>query len=151
MQNSLAATFVLALLAVTTAAAQQAPPSSSPNTPTSNALAPLTLTGCVSPKPGASGQYVFEEEDGVGQYRLNGKGIKKFAGQRVELVAGSGSKALAIRGGLWPSPNVAGRGGDIDPAQESIARQPGGGGAGAGPEFPELRVTRLKTVQGECK
>jgi hypothetical protein len=93
---------------------------------------------------------MFEEAEGIGQYRLNGKGIKKFAGQRVELVVGR-SKALTIRGGLWPSPNVAARGGDIDPAQEAIARQPGGGGSGAGADLPELRVTRLKGVEGECR
>jgi hypothetical protein len=112
---------------------------------------PLTMTGCVSPKPGTSGQYTFQDAESTNEYRLNGKGIKKFAGQRVEVVVGSGSKALAVRGGLWPSPNIAARGGDIDPAQESIARQPGGGATGAGPDVPEIRVTRLRGVEGACR
>jgi hypothetical protein len=103
----------------------------------------------VSPKPGTSGQYVFQESESVAQYRLNGKNIKKFAGQRVEIVIGSRPK-LAVGGGLWPSPNIAAKGGGVDAAQESIARQPGGGASGAGEAVPELRVTRLKGVQGAC-
>jgi hypothetical protein len=52
---------------------------------------------------------------------------------------------------LWPSPNVAGQAGAIDPAQASIARQPGGAASGAGMELPELRVVSVRGIDGSCR
>ena len=140
---------VAVIVGVSAAAAQQPEKSEKPST----TPAAMTLTGCVSDKPGRSGQYMFQEADGLKQqFRLNGKDIKKYAGLRVEVVAGSPSgKGLSIRGGLWPSPNAAAQAGALDPAQESIARQPGGANSGAGAEVPELRVTRLRLVEGSCE
>lgn len=110
----------------------------------------ITLTGCVSAKTGAAGQYTFVESDGVGRYRLNGKAINKYAGRRVELVAGSGGKGLSIRGGLRPSPNVAGRAGSIDPAQAAIASRPDNRATEAA-NVPELRVTSVRGLEGSCR
>ena len=112
---------------------------------------PITLTGCVSAKPGASGQYVLSEAGGVSRYQLNGRRLKRFARLRVEVVGGtSGGGAVAIRGGLV-GPLAGARGVAIDPAQESIKRQPGGGGSGVGPAYPEFRVSRVKAVGGACE
>jgi len=106
----------------------------------------ITLTGCVSSKPDASGQYVLADADGISHYQLKGRRLSRFAGMRVEVVGGSSDGGgLAVRGGLV-GPLAGARGTAIDPAQESIKRQPGGGGAGIGPAYPEFRVSRVKTV-----
>ena len=111
----------------------------------------VTLTGCVSAKPDANGRYTFEGADGISRYQLTGRRLARFAGQRVELVGGSpGGGGLAIRGGLT-GPLAGARGAALDPSQESVRRQPGGGGAGVGPSYPEFKVSRGKTVDGVCE
>jgi len=112
--------------------------------------APIELTGCVSGQPTPNGTFTLDAKDG-GRYRLTGKRIEKYAGKMVAVVSGP-NKRLAVSGGLWPSPNTAAQAGALDPAQESISRQPGGvakGGPGA--ELPELHVVRIRTVDGACQ
>jgi hypothetical protein len=125
-------------------ALQQAPP---PAPPATNS--PTTITGCVSEKPSPTGQYTFAEVDGLRQYRLSGRAVRKFAGQRVEIVGGSG-KGLSIKGGLWPAPSGGARGVAQDPSQASIAIH-GNAGAGSPGEIPEFRVSRVKAVPGGCR
>jgi hypothetical protein len=111
----------------------------------------VTLTGCVSAKPDANGRYTFAGADGISRYQLTGRRLARFAGQRVELVGGSpGGGGLAIRGGLT-GPQAGARGAALDPSQESVRRQPGGGGAGIGPSYPEFKVSSGKTVEGVCE
>src|SRR5262245_45666129 len=62
----------------------------------------VELIGCVSVTPAANGQFAFVDAGG-GTYRLNGKDVKKYAGQRVRLVGDPRSKRLQVRTGLWPS------------------------------------------------
>lgn len=110
----------------------------------------VELVGCVSKDPGTSGSYTLNESAGS-KYRLSGKSVRSYAGRKVRLVGGPREKRLAIRGGLWPSPNVAARAGAMDPAEESIARQPGGAAAGAGRfELPEFRVVSVQGIDGTC-
>ena len=110
----------------------------------------ITMTGCVSAKPDAKGRYTFENADGVSRYQLTGRKLTKFAGQRVELVGASpDGGGVAIRGGLV-GPQAGARGVALDPSQESVRRQPGGGGAGIGPSYPEFKVSKVKTVAGGC-
>jgi hypothetical protein len=149
--STLLATFVSAVVLVPVIYAQQAPPPAAAPSPASKAPASITMTGCISAEPETSGRYTFSEADGLREYRLNGKGIRKFAGKRVELVGGTSGNGLAIRGGLWPSGAGGARGVALDPAQEAIARQPGGGGAGIGAAFPEFRVSRVRPVPGVCE
>jgi hypothetical protein len=112
---------------------------------------PVELVGCVSQDPGTSGSFMLDESGGA-RYRLTGKSVRKYAGRMVRLIGGPQSKKLAIRGGLWPSPNIAAQGGALDPAQASIARQPGGAAAGtAGIDPPEFRVTSVRGVEGSCR
>ena len=121
------------------------------NQKTPTAVEPLQLTGCVSSKPEKGGDYSFTNDAGGDRYRLTGKDIKKYAGKKVEVVQ-STSKNFAIKGGLYPSPNVAGQAGALDPVQSAIATQPGSGAAtGTGPDLPEFRVGRVRAVQGECR
>jgi hypothetical protein len=108
------------------------------------------MTGCVSKKPAQSGQYTFDDADGFAQYRLTGKAMRKFAGQRVEIVGGSSSKSgLTIKGGLWPAPTGGARGVALDPAQEAIAIQQAHTGTGG--EAPEFKVSRVRVVPGACE
>ena len=128
-------------------ASAQTPPSS-----TSDTRRPVELVGCVSADPGSSGAFTLNESAG-GTYRLTGKSVRKYAGQMVRLVGGpQGKKKLSIRGGLWPSANVAAQAGAIDPAEASIARQPGGAAAGTGGfNLPEFRVVSVRGVDGSCQ
>ena len=111
----------------------------------------ITMTGCVSAKPDANGRYTFENADGISRYRLTGRKLAQFAGQRVELVgARPDGGGVAIKGGLV-GPQAGARGVALDPSQESVRRQPGGGGAGIGPSYPEFKVSKVKTVTGACE
>jgi hypothetical protein len=117
------------------------------------AAKPIELTGCVSGQPAADGAFTFTDTASGGKYRLTGKKMQKYAGQMVAVVSGPGKK-LTVGGGLWPSANAAGQAGALDPAQESIARQPGGGAqrSSAGEaELPPFNVVRVRTVDGVCR
>jgi hypothetical protein len=121
-----------------------------PNQKSSTQIEPLRLTGCVSTKP-ESGDYTFTNAADGNRYRLTGKDIKKYAGLKVEVVE-STSKGLAIKGGLYPSPNVAAQAGALDPVQSGIATQRGSGTtSGTSADLPEFRAQRVKAVQGECQ
>jgi hypothetical protein len=137
----------VALLLTAVAAAVQAPPRGD-----EDRRADIEFTGCVSLTPAETGEFTFVDGSTGSTYRLSGRGIHKYAGRRVAVVSRKESHGLRIRFGLWPSANVAGRAGDIDPAQASIARQPGGGaGRADAASFPELRVERMRGVDGICR
>jgi hypothetical protein len=125
--------------------------SAAAQTPQTPSRSSVELVGCVSPDPAASGSFTFDESGG-GRYRLTGRSVRKYAGRMVRLVGGPPGRRLSIRGGLWPSPNVAGQAGAIDPAQASIARQPGGAASGTGGmDLPEFRVVSVRGVDGSCR
>ena len=124
------------------------PQSATPKTPAP--LEPLTLTGCVSPKPSGS-DYTFTDADGGNQYRLTGKDIRKYAGQKVQVVA-ERPKKFTVKGGLYPSPNVAGQAGALDPVESAIATQRGSGvTSGGAADLPEFRASRVQAVTGACQ
>jgi len=133
-----------AMLAIATAQTGRA--QDSVKTPTT-----VELTGCVSLSPSASGQFAFVDGASGGTYRLRGKDIRKYAGQRVLIVGDPNTERVRFRMGLWPSPNVAAQAGALDPAQESIARQSGGAASTPDAGFPELRVVRMRGVDGACR
>jgi len=139
----------LMIVSVATLAAQD---QSKPAAPQEQAKTPTTLelTGCVSLNPAAGGQYAFVDTASGGTYRLNGKNLKKYAGQRVRLTGDTSTKRLKFKTGLWPSPNIAAQAGALDPAQESIARH-SGGAAGLPDGTPELKVVRVHGVDGACR
>jgi hypothetical protein len=115
----------------------------------STSVEPLTLTGCVSEKP-QRGDYTFTPADGGNRYRLTGKDIRKYAGQRVEVVQVQ-PKKFQIKGGLYPSPNVAAQAGALDPVESGIATQPGSGVSTINAELPEFRAGRVRVVTGACQ
>jgi len=146
MQKSIAAA-CLAVLFASAVAIAQTPKSSSKDKETT----PSTLTGCVSKSPLPSGEFTFTDGVTGSKYRLTGKGIRQWAGQQVEIVSGP-NKRLSIRGGLYPSPNIAAQAGAIDPAQAAIARQPGGAASGTGGvDLPEFRVAKVRAAGGSCR
>jgi hypothetical protein len=115
----------------------------------SRAPSPAELTGCVTRDADTKGPYTLTDVKSGAKYRLTGKKMDKYDGKRV-LVAGPGNR-VAVKGGLWPSPNAAGQAGALDPAQESIARQPGAGGnASTVTVLPEFNVVRVRTLEGTC-
>ena len=142
MRHHLSATLSAAcvIVSVGTIAAQDQTKTPPPTTT-------VELTGCVALTPSVTGQFGFVDSATGGAYSLSGKGLKKYAGQRVTIVGDPPTKKrLQVRVGLWPSANIAGQQGALDPAQESIARNSGGttmpGAA------PELRVVRVRGAEG---
>jgi hypothetical protein len=105
-----------------------------------------TLTGCVEQNPAAKNQYTISDESGT--YRLAGKDVREFLGKRVEI-AGAQPK-LVIKGGLYPTPNVAAQAGSMDPSRAAVAAaEAGPAGTNAAP-LPEFRVQSIKPVAGNC-
>ena len=131
----------------------QAP--STPPAPKSDPNAPLKMSGCVSrdyTDAKNASAYLFEDNVDGSRYRLKGKGLSKYSGLSVEVVGVVDRKKLRVVGGLYPSPNVAGQAGAIDPGKAAVAAMPGGAARGTGNvELPVLNVTRLSLGQGECR
>ena len=147
-------THLLALLAAAVFAMQTsatpASPAKTPSPPGANK--PVTLTGCVSRTEVTQGQFALADTDTGDRYRLSGTRMKKFAGKRVEIVGAPVTGRLTIKGGLYPSPNVAAQAGAIDPVKAAIAAMPGGTSSGTGdPQLPEFKVARVRAVGGSCE
>lgn len=149
MSGFLTGTLVTAMLVLqpaVTASAQDA------KTPAKEASKELRLNGCISRDNRTPGQFNFREDDSGDRYRLTGKNLKKFVGQRVEIVGGPPGKGVTFKTGLWPSPNVAAQAGALDPAQAAVARMPGGAADAPGASaLPEFHVIRLRGVEGACQ
>jgi len=112
----------------------------------------VRLSGCISRDAVRPGQFNFLDNNSGDKYRLTGKGLKKFVGQRVEIVGGPPGKGVTFRTGLWPSPNVAAQAGALDPAKAAVANLPGGAADAAGVNpLPEFHVVRLRGVDGGCQ
>jgi hypothetical protein len=130
-------------------AAPQAPGSSKPP---ANDNKEIRLNGCISRDAIRPGQFNFLDNESGFKYRLTGKGLRKFVGQRVEIVGGPPGKGVTFRTGLWPSPNTAAQAGALDPAKAAVANLPGGASdAVGGTPLPEFKVVRLRGVEGACQ
>ena len=139
-------TAMLVLQPAVTASAQTA------TAPAKEPSRELRLNGCISRDTKTPGQFNFRDEDTGDRYRLSGKNLRKFVGQKVEVVGGPPGKGITFKTGLWPSPNTAAQAGAMDPAQAAVARMPGGAADAAGVSpLPELRVIRLRGVEGACQ
>jgi hypothetical protein len=131
-------------------AAAQAPGSSSK--PPANDSKEMRLNGCISRDTVRPGQFNFLDNESGFKYRLTGKNLRKFVGQRVEIVGGPPGTGITFRTGLWPSPNTAAQAGALDPAKAAVANLPGGAADAPGVSpLPELKVLRLRGVEGACQ
>jgi hypothetical protein len=129
------------------AAAQQAAPKST-NKRTSGSKT-VTLTGCV--ERGSTPNQLTIADDENGKYEVSGSDIRKYVGRRVQVAGTPGSTRFRVKGGLWPTPNVAAQGGAIDPAKAAVAAQPGGGATGTGDvDLPTFKVKSIRTLDGAC-
>ncbi|MFN7981257.1 MAG: hypothetical protein U0Q11_05315 [Vicinamibacterales bacterium] len=110
----------------------------------------VTLTGCV--EKGQTPNFDTVQDEVNGKARSQRQQHQQVLGKRVEIAGVPGSTRLRVKGGLWPTPNVAGQAGAIDPAKAAIAAQPGGGAAGTGDvDLPTLKVKSVRTLDGGCK
>jgi hypothetical protein len=133
--------------AVGMAAQQTTPPAAKPDQPASKTV---TLTGCVE-KGVTPNQFTLQDPLN-GKYEVSGNGINKYLGQRVQVAGTRGSTRFRVKGGLWPTPNVAAQAGSIDPADAAVAAMPGGGASGTGEvDLPTFKVKSIRTVDGGCK
>jgi hypothetical protein len=146
MFNLLLSTVVVAMFAVQTASTPAPSPAAPKDTKT-----PVRLSGCVSQDRAAPSTFTFAQTGTGTKYRLGGASVRKYVGQLVEIVGAPVGRRLTIRGGLFPSPNVAAQAGALDPVQAAIATQPGGPNSGTGTdELPEFHVTRVRAL-GSCE
>jgi hypothetical protein len=148
MTGYLTGGLLAALLVVQPAAANSA----QTTTPAKDAPKEVRLNGCISRDGIRPGQFNFLDNDSGNKYQLTGKNLKKFVGQRVEIVGGPPGKGVTFKTGLLPSPNVAAQAGAIDPAQAAVARLPGGAADAPGAStLPEFKVIRLRGLEGACQ
>ena len=143
--------FLLAVMLL----AQSQPAAPAPKVERVDPNAPLTLNGCVT-RDYTDGRnanaYTFVDAVDGSRYRLKGKSLSKYSGMSVQVVGVLDTKKVKFVGGLYPSPNVAGQAGAIDPAKAGVAALPGGPTSGTGNvDLPTLNVTRLSLGQGECR
>ena len=106
----------------------------------------VTVTGCVQKNETPAGGYKFD--DGASIFRLTGVDVRDFVGRRVEVVGGQ-PRGLKIKGGLLPSPNVAGQAGAMDPARAAAAATDAAAAQTSG-ALPEFRVRSIKPITGSC-
>ena len=140
------------LLAAALLVLPMAPVSAQTTAPAKDALKEIRLNGCISRDTVLPGQFNFREDDSGDRYHLTGKNLKKFVGQKVEIVGGPPGKGVTFKTGLWPSPNTAAQAGALDPAKAAVARFPDGASDAAGVSpLPEFRVIRLRGVAGACQ
>jgi len=130
---------LLVLASTSTAGAQQKKePLKKPST--------VTLTGCVQKSETPAGGYTLSDETGI--FRLTGVDVRDFVGRRVQIVGGQ-PRGLKIKGGLFPSPNVAGQAGAMDPTRAAIAATDAGAAQATGAP-PEFRVRSIRPITGSC-
>jgi hypothetical protein len=138
---------LLATLTNTSALAQSS--SASDRKAAQSAPKTITLTGCVE-KGVTPNQYTIADTVN-GKYEVSGSDIKKYVGRRVQVAGTPGSARFRVKGGLWPTPNVAAQAGDIDPAKAAVAAQPGGGATGTGQiDLPTFKVKAVRTLDSAC-
>jgi hypothetical protein len=144
MRNAFWTSLMLAL-SFTAVDAQQ------PGPDRKDAAAPrtVTLTGCV--EQGSTPNQFTLQDPKNGRYEVSGSDIKKYVGRRVQVAGTPGSTRFRVKGGLWPTPNIAAQAGSIDPAQAAVAAQPGGPYSGTGDiNLPTFKVKAVRTLDSAC-
>jgi hypothetical protein len=144
--------YLLSAALMATLALQSAPAPVASKDNSKAAPKEVRLNGCIARDRVPPSQFTFLDDESGSKYRLTGKNLKKFVGQRVQIVGGPPGKGITFRTGLLPSPNVAAQAGALDPAQVAVANLPGGAAdANASASLPEFHVVRLRGVEGVCQ
>ena len=134
----------LCLMALGALASAQKPPDDKTGKPNRTVM----LVGCVE-KGSAPNQFTLA--DASGKYAVTGARIGRYLGQRVEIAGLSDNARFKVKGGLWPSPNVAGQAGAIDPARAAVAAQPGGPSSATGDvDLPKVTVKSVRALDARC-
>jgi hypothetical protein len=138
-----------ALCLVTAGAIASAQKSSADKTAT-KANKTLTLVGCVE-KGNTPNQFTLSD-DQSGKYVVTGARIGRYVGLRVEIAGVSDNSKFKVKGGLWPTANVAGQAGAIDPARAAVAAQPGGPASATGEvDLPKVVVKSVRALDARCR
>src|SRR5215813_1006422 len=135
-------TLVIGATASQTAAAPQKPAA---NQPPKNG--PVTLSGCVEASQTAKNAFTLDEDGRT--YNLKGVDVREFVGKHVEVI-GALPKRFTIVGGLYPSANVAGQAGAIDPTKAAMAAQSGPTSQSARPSI-EFTVKSVRVLSDTCE
>jgi hypothetical protein len=107
----------------------------------------VTLDGCVTASQTAKNAFTLDDDGRT--YVLKGVNVRDFVGKHVEVI-GAMPKRLSIVGGLYPSANVAGQAGAIDPGKAAIAAQGGPTSQAAKPTV-EFTVKSVRMLSGTCE
>ncbi len=145
--GTLVPTFAAALLAAQTGStsSQEKKPASTPAPKT------LSLVGCVGGTGAPGNPYTLSDpKEGIA-YRLTGTNMKRYVGQRVEILGGTDQKRLKIVGGLTPSPNVAAQAGAMDPTRAAVAADPLSTTGKSDQPLPEFRVRTVRPLGKSCE
>jgi hypothetical protein len=135
------ATTIATLFISTAASPQGAPANPAPKN------GPVTIDGCVAASQTAKNAFTLDDDGRT--YVLKGIDVHDFVGKHVEVV-GALPKRLSIVGGLYPSANVAGQAGAIDPGKAAIAAQSGPTSQSARPSI-EFTVKSVRLLSGTCE
>jgi hypothetical protein len=140
--------FVTAFCLVTAGAMASAQKPSADKTAT-KANKTLTLVGCVE-KGNTPNQFTLSDQSG--KYVVTGARIGRYVGLRVEIAGVSDNSKFKVKGGLWPTANVAGQAGAIDPARAAVAAQPGGPASATGEvDLPKVVVKSVRALDARCR
>jgi hypothetical protein len=140
-----AAGLLTMLIGATAPHTAAAPQNASANQPAKNA--PVTLDGCVEASQTAKNAFTLDEDGRT--YVLKGVNVRDFVGKHVEVI-GAMPKRLTIVGGLYPSANVAGQAGAIDPTKAAMAAQSGPTSQSPKPTV-EFTVKSVRLLSGACE
>jgi hypothetical protein len=125
----------------TAAAAQNAPAKQPPKN------APVTINGCVEASQTTKNAFTLDEDGRT--YALKGVDVREFVGKRVEMI-GALPKRFTVVGGLYPSANVAGQAGAIDPTTAAMAAQSGPTSQSPRPTI-DFTVKSVRLLSGTCE
>jgi hypothetical protein len=131
------------LLAILMGAA--APQTAAPNQASKNG--PVTLDGCVAASQTVRNTFTLDDDGRT--FVLKGVDVRDFVGKHVEVI-GALPKRLTVVGGLYPSANVAGQAGAIDPTKAAIAAQSGPTSQSARPSI-EFTVKSVRVLSEKCE
>jgi len=108
---------------------------------------PVTLDGCVAASQTVRNTFTLDDDGRT--FLLKGVNVRDFVGKHVEVI-GSLPKRLTIVGGLYPSANVAGQAGAIDPGKAAIAAQSGPTSQSERPAI-EFTVKSVRVLSDTCE